>query len=124
MDSDESIRMRVVGELERVLGPEAALYIMSNLPVVNWHELSTKADLAAVSADVAALAASTKAEFTAIRDEMATKADLRVFVAELRSEIATVRTEMYQGLISQTKWFVGTNVALVGIALTAAKLIL
>ena len=115
--------MRVVAELERVVGPEAALYIMSNLPVVDWHELATKTDL--------------HAELAAVREEMATKADLRVLAAELRGEMSGLRGEMsglrgemsglrgemYQALNAQTKWFVGTNVAVAGIALTVAKLI-
>ena len=116
MASGESIRMRVVAELERVVGPEAALYIMSNLPVVDWHELATKTDL--------------HAELAAVREEMATKADLRVLAAELRGEMSALRGEMsglrgemYQALNAQTKWFVGTNVAVAGIALTVAKLI-
>lgn len=99
MDNEESIRHTAVSDLERAIGPQSALYIMSKLPVVNWHELATKEDL------------------RQLREEMATKADLRVLAAELRME-------MHQGFASQTRWLAGFNVTLAAVVLAAAKLLL
>lgn len=129
MDHDDSIRMRVVGELERLIGPEAALYNMSNLPIVNWHELATKEDLEAIRAEMATKAdlrvlnAEWHGEFASLRTEFATlRADSATEFASVRTELATLRGDMHQAIAAQTRWFVATNVALLGVCLAAARL--
>jgi hypothetical protein len=98
VDNEESIRHTAVSDLERAIGPRSALYIMSKLPVVNWHELATKEDL----------------------KPLATKDDLRVLAAEIRSE-------MHQGFTEQTRWLVGFMTTFVGVwsavLIGAAKLL-
>lgn len=102
MDNEESIRHTAVSDLERAIGPQSALYIMSKLPVVNWHELATKEDI------------------RQLREEVATKVDLKVLAADIRSE-------MHQGFTEQTRWLVGFMTTFVGVwsavLIGAAKLL-
>lgn len=102
MDSEEAIRHAAITDLERAIGPHSALYIMSTLPVVNWHELATKDD----------------SKHVATKDDLqhvATKDDLRVFGAELRMEI-------HQSFEAHTRWMVGYMTTLSAVVLTVAKL--
>ncbi|HWL43320.1 MAG TPA: hypothetical protein VNQ73_10290 [Ilumatobacter sp.] len=103
MPNDHS-RVRALRKLEELIGVEEAHAIMESVPPFDWHQLATKADLAAATGN------------------LATKDELRVLAAELRTEIGGLRTELHQSLAAQTKWFVTTNAAMVGLALAAAKL--
>lgn len=86
MDTEESIRHAAVTDLERAIGPQSALYIRSNLPIVNRHELATKEDL----------------------ESLVTKDDLKVLAAEIRSEL-------HQGFVDPTRWLVGYTTTFIGV---------
>lgn len=60
--------------LVELFGPDGALELMERVPQVPWHEIATRADVAATKADVAAVKAdvlSTKLELAEFRVDMA-----------------------------------------------------
>ena len=117
MDNEESIRHAAINDLERAVGPQSALYIMSKLPVVNWHELATKDDLKALATKDDLKALATKDEFQELK--LSTSADLRVMCADLR-------TDVHQAITEQTRFMVTFFVPFItgwsAVVLVAAKL--
>jgi hypothetical protein len=105
---DERIRTRIHQAFEKLIGPEEADALVANL--ITMQEVATKDDVRVLQADMRVLSAE-------LRGEMA---DLR---GELRGEIEKLRGETHRAIAEQTRWFVASNIGLVGVILAAAKLL-
>jgi len=120
--SNDASRVRALRKLEALIGLEEAHAIMESVPRFDWHQLATKADLAAATSGLATkdelrvLGAELRAEIAGLRTELHTE------IAGVRTETAGLRAELHQSIASQTRWFITTNAAMVGLALAAAKL--
>ena len=55
MQIDERTRREMYEQLEAVLGAQTADALMEHLPPVDWAEVATKSDLAAMRVDIEAL---------------------------------------------------------------------
>jgi hypothetical protein len=100
---DERARHELYLQLERVLGTEAAVTLLEQLPPVGWADVATKHDLA----------------------ELERRMDLR-FDQTKHEIMSAFRAELNAALVSQTRTMLftmaGTVVSLVGLGLAAARL--
>jgi hypothetical protein len=120
MSPDEHTRHEVQTELARVVGPNAASYVMTHLPPEEWPHLATKSDIddlrTATKSDIDDLRTATKSDIddlrTATKSDMAelraaTKADIAVAVGSVRSdmehgfELARIQTEALREMMLQ-----------------------
>ena len=99
MAPSKAQRLQLYEELVKKFGDEPAMTLMESLPPVDWHELATKDDLAALEERVNARfevvddridtgLAGVRGEVTALRGEM------RGEIGEMRGEIGELRGEM------------------------------
>jgi len=109
MSPDEHTRHEVQTELARVVGPNAASYVMTHLPPEEWPHLATKSDIddlrTATKSDIDDLRTATKSDMAELR--AATKADIAVAVGSVRSdmehgfELARIQTEALREMMLQ-----------------------
>ena len=120
MTPTETERHQLQQALTDALHEGPAKTLMESLPPMDWHELATKTDLAA-------LEERTDARFEALRTELGAKIDtgltdlnakIDTGLAGVRGEIAEVRGEMKLGLAKQT------YVMLVGVAVLVTPIYL
>ena len=105
---DERVRTRIHQAFEKLIGPEEADALVANL--ITTQDVATKDDLRVLSAEL-------RGEMAGLRGEMAG------FRGELRGEIEKLRGETHRAIAEQTRWFVASNIGLVGVILAAAKLL-
>lgn len=103
MSPEEHSRHEVQTQLAKVIGPDAASYVMTHLPPDEWPHLATKTDIddlrAATKSDIDDLRTATKSDFDDLRT--ATKADIDDLRTATKSDIevavGSVRTDMEHG---------------------------
>ena len=116
MTPTETERLQLQQALTDVLQEGPAKTLMESLPPMDWHELATKTDLAALEERV-------DFRLEALRTALNAKIDtglagVRGEIAGVRGEIAEVRGEMKLGLAKQT------YVMLVGVAVLVTPIYL
>ena len=99
MTPSRAQRLQLYEELVKKFGDEPAMTLMESLPPVDWHELATKDDLAALEERVNARFEVVDARFDALRVELGARIDtglagVRGEVAGVRGEVAELRGEM------------------------------
>ena len=110
MAPSEAQRLQLYEELVKKFGDEPAMTLMESLPPVDWHELATKDDLAAleervnarfevVDARIDTGLAGVRSEVAALRVELGARIDtglagVRGEVGGVRGEVAELRGEM------------------------------
>ena len=106
MAPSKAQRLQLYEELVKKFGDEPAMTLMESLPPVDWHELATKDDLAALEERVNARfevvddridtgLAGVRGEVTALRGEMRGEiGEMRGEIGEMRGEIGEMRGEM------------------------------
>lgn len=103
MAISEAARSDLYTGLRDVLGPERAETLMSAVPLHDFDEVATKADLAILRSEMAELRAELMGEITGLRAEttgeisglrVELKTDIANLRAELTSEIAVLRKQM------------------------------
>ena len=110
MAPSKAQRLQLYEELVKEFGDEPAMTLMESLPPVDWHELATKDDLAAleervnarfevVDARIDTGLAGVRGEVAALRVELGARIDtglagVRGEVAGVRGEVAELRGEM------------------------------
>ena len=103
MAPSKAQRLQLYEELVKKFGDEPAMTLMESLPPVDWHELATKDDLAALEERVNARfevvddridtgLAGVRGEVTALRVELGARIDTGL--AGVRGEIGELRGEM------------------------------
>ena len=80
-------RLQLYEELVKEFGDEPAMTLMESLPPVDWHELATKDDLAALEERVNARFEVVDARFDALRTELGAK------ISELRGEMSVMNAK-------------------------------
>ena len=75
MAPSEAQRLQLYEELVKKFGDEPAMTLMESLPPVDWHELATKDDLAALEERVNAKFEVVDARFDALRVELGARID-------------------------------------------------
>ena len=81
-------RLQLYEELVKEFGDEPAMTLMESLPPVDWHELATKDDLAALEERVNARFEVVDARFDALRVELGARIDTGL--AALRGEMSAM----------------------------------
>ena len=110
MAPSKAQRLQLYEELVKKFGDEPAMTLMESLPPVDWHELATKDDLAAleervnarfevVDARIDTGLGGVRGEVAALRVELGARIDtglagVRGEVAGVRGEVAELRGEM------------------------------
>ena len=92
MAPSKAQRLQLYEELVKKFGDEPAMTLMESLPPVDWHELATKDDLAALEERVNARFEVVDARFDALRVELGARIDTGL--AGVRGEVAELRGEM------------------------------
>jgi len=123
----EAERFQLREGMRNVLGEGQVTTLMDSLPPMDWHELATKTDLAALEERMDARFEVVDVRLEALRTELGAKIDtglaevrgeLRLGLTDLNAKIDTgladVRGEMKSGLATQT------YVILAGLAATLA----
>ena len=108
MAVDERTRHEMYSGLEEKLGPEVADALMAHLPPVGWADVATKQDLSMLASmtkqDLAALSTATTQQFEHVNT---------------RFEHMDTRFDELHRL---TLWLFSTQIAMVGLVFTIAKL--
>ena len=95
MTPSKAQRLQLYEELVKKFGDEPAMTLMESLPPVDWHELATKDDLAALEERVNARFEVVDARFDALRVELGAKidTDLTGLGAKIDTGLADLRGE-------------------------------
>ena len=101
MAVDERMRHEMYSGLEEKLGPEVADALMAHLPPVGWADVATKQDLAMLA--------------------NMTKQDLAALATSTTQQFAHMNTR-FDELHRLTLWLFSTQIAMVGLVFTIAKL--
>ena len=104
-------RLQLYEELVKEFGDEPAMTLMESLPPVDWHELATKDDLAALEERVNARFEVVDARFDALRVELGARIDTGL--AELWGEISDLRGETKRDIARQTYVILAGLVAII-----------
>lgn len=91
----ETGRHRLYEKISHEWGEEHAAELMSHLPPVGWADVATKQDLTLLGSDL-------RAEMAGLNGKIDRQGD-------------QLRAEMHKAFASQTRWMVGTLVAMTGI---------
>ena len=92
MAPSKAQRLQLYEELAKKFGDETAMTLMESLPPVDWHELATKDDLAALEERVNSKFEVVDARFDALRVELGARIDTGL--TGVRGEVAELRGEM------------------------------
>ena len=95
MAPSKAQRLQLYEELAKKFGDEPAMTLMESLPPVDWHELATKDDLAALEERVNAKFEVVDARFDALRVELGARIDtgLTGLGAKIDTGLADLRGE-------------------------------
>ena len=95
MAPSKAQRLQLYEELVKKFGDEPAMTLMESLPPVDWHELATKDDLAALEERVNAKFEVVDARFDALRVELGARIDtgLTGLGAKIDTGLADLRGE-------------------------------
>ena len=118
MAPGEAQRLQLYEQLVKKFGDEPAMTLMESLPPVDWHELATKDDLAALEERVNARFEVVDARFDALRVELGARIDtglagVRSEVAEVRGEISELGGETKRDIARQTYVILAGLVAII-----------
>ena len=118
MAPGEAQRLQLYEELVKKFGDEPAMTLMESLPPVDWHELATKDDLAALEERVNSRFEVVDARFDALRVELGARIDtglagVRSEVAEVRGEISKLGGETKRDIARQTYVILAGLVAII-----------
>lgn len=132
MSQDEHSRHEVQTELARVIGPDAASYVMTHLPPEEWPHLATKSDIdglrAATKSDIAVAVGSVRSdmehgfELVRIQSETLREVMLQKFEiadANMRTTVSDLASAIRMEMVSQTRTMI-VALATIMVALVAA----